>query len=162
MDETHDLGRGAYLDKNGYKPHRDLYLSHLAKVVDMVKAYGLRPMMWSDMFFSMARLRGEGLAEYEGDSSLLYEIAKLIPNGVQQVFWDYYHPEEKFYKVNLERHDIIGENTMFAGGIWAWGGHSIHFSRSKRNTVAALRACRECGTKEVIATVCTTVPRLVR
>ena len=153
MDETHDLGRGAYLDKNGYKPHRDLYLSHLAKVVDMVKAYGLCPMMWSDMFFGMARLRGEGLAEYEGDAEVLSEIAKLVPDGIQQVFWDYYHPEEKFYKVNLERHDIIGENTMFAGGIWAWGGHSIHFSRSRRNTKAALLACREHGTKEVIATV---------
>ena len=153
MDETHDLGRGAYLDKNGYKPHRDVYLAHLKKVTEMVKSYGLEPMMWSDMFFNMARLRSDGLAEYEGDAEVLSEIAKLVPKGIQQVFWDYYHPDEKFYKVNLERHDIIGENTMFAGGIWAWGGHSIHFSRSRRNTKAALLACRAHGTKEIIATV---------
>ena len=153
MDETHDLGRGAYLDKNGYKTHREIYLRHLGRVVEMVKSYGLEPMMWSDMFFGMARLRGEGLAEYEGDSLLLKEIANLVPDGVQQVFWDYYHPEKEFYKVNLERHKILCDNPVFAGGVWAWGGHSIHYSRSRRNTEAALNACLECGTQEVIATI---------
>lgn len=153
MDETHDLGRGAYIDKYGYKAHRELYLRHLGRVVDMAKSYGLEAMMWSDMFFGMARLRGEGLAEYEGDSKLLEEIAELVPEGVRQVFWDYYHPEKDFYKVNLERHRLLDENTAFAGGVWAWGGHSVHFSRSRRNTEAALNACLECGTKEVIATI---------
>ena len=153
MDETHDLGRGRYLDKNGYKLHREIYLEHLAKIVKMVKSYGFKPMMWSDMFFGMARLRGEGLDDYEGESELLSEISKLIPDGVQQVFWDYYHKEEEFYAKNIERHKLLGENMMFAGGVWAWGGHSIHFSRSLRNTVPALEACRKGGVKEVIATV---------
>ena len=91
MDETHDLGTGAYLDKNGYRDRADVYLEHLGRVVDIAKKYGFEPMMWSDMFFELAG--GRGCPTYDPKIVMTEDIAKRVPKGVQQVFWDYYHAD---------------------------------------------------------------------
>ncbi len=151
MDETHDLGTGAYLDKNGYRDRADVYLEHLSRVVEIAKKYGFEPMMWSDMFFELAG--GRGCPTYATSIVMTEDIAKRVPEGVQQVFWDYYHSDEEFYAVNIEKHKMLGENTMFAGGIWTWSGHCPQFRRSLANTEPALDACKKGGIKEVIATI---------
>lgn len=153
MDETHDLGIGKYLDLNGYRERQDIFLEHLAKVVEMAKGYGFRPMMWSDMFFRLAGKNVPGFEDYDVRAQITEDIIKRVPEGVQQIFWDYYHPEEEFYAVNIDKHALLGKNTMFAGGIWQWSGHCPHFSRSLRNSLPALDACRKKGIKEVIATI---------
>ena len=153
MDETHDLGIGNYLEKNGYRERQDLFLEHLGKVVEIAKKYGFHPMMWSDMFFRLAGKNLPGFEDYDMRVEITDDIIRQVPAEVQQVFWDYYHPEEEFYAINLEKHKLLGENTMFAGGVWHWSGHCPHFSRSLRHTVPALEACRKAGVKEVIATV---------
>ena len=153
MDETHDLGTGRSLDLNGYTPRKDLYFSHLNKVVEMAKAHGFAPMMWSDMFFRMSASDIPDFQDYDVRTKLPDDIRSFVPEGVQQVFWDYYHPDEEFYAVNLEKHDLLGDHTLFAGGVWCWSGHCPQYSRSIRNSVPALDACRKKGTREVIATV---------
>jgi len=153
MDETHDLGTGKYLDKNGYRPRAELYFEHLAKVVEMAKSYGFKPMMWSDMFFRFDYKGHKSAGCYTKNSIITDDIAAMVPDGLQQVFWDYYNTDEAFYGNLLIQHDKLGENTMFAGGIWFWSGHCPQFSRSLRNTIPALEACRKHGTKEVIATI---------
>ena len=154
MDETHDLGTGTYLEKYGYRERRDLYLEHLKKVTEIAKFYGFKPMMWSDMFF---RLAGKGLeryGDYDMRVEMTEEIGKLVPEGIQQVFWDYYHPDEEFYAVNIEKHKrYLTEDIMFAGGVWLWSSHAPHYGRSLRNTIPALDACRKAGVKEVLGTV---------
>lgn len=151
MDETHDLGTGSYLDRNSYRKSEDLYLEHLTRVVKIVEKYGLKPMMWSDMFFELAG--GRGCPTYYPGIVMTESIASRVPKGVQQVFWDYYNPDESFYSINLEKHKMLGENTLFAGGIWTWSGFCPHFSRSLRHTVPALDACKKAGVREVMATI---------
>ncbi len=153
MDETHDLGTGRSLDLFGYHERKDLYFEHLNRVVEIARRYGFRPMMWSDMFFRLSAGKLPGYGDYDMRTVLLPNIRDLIPDGVQQIFWDYYRPNEEFYAVNLEKHDQLGENTMFAGGIWAWSGHAVQYSRSIRNSIPALEACRKKGTHEVVATI---------
>ena len=153
MDETGDIGTGTSLRRNGYRPQHELYLEHLARVVEIVHAHGFSPMMWSDMFF---RLSANGLAGYEDYDmrvTVSDEIAALIPKGVTQVYWDYYHEDEAFYAKNIESHRKLGKDTIFAGGVWLWSGHAPLFDRSLRNTVPALDACRKGGIEEVLATV---------
>ena len=125
MDETHDLGTGQYLDLNGYRERQNIFLEHLAKVVEMAKGYGFKPMMWSDMFFRLAGKGIPGYEDYDVRVDITEDIIRRVPEGVQQVFWDYYHPEEEFYTVNIEKHALLGQNTMFAGGVWLpeWSGH---------------------------------------
>ena len=153
MDETHSLGTGKSLDKDGYHPREELYLQHLNRVSEMAIAHGFKPMMWSDMFFRMSGGQLEGYADYDKRTVLRDDIADFVPRGVQQVFWDYYNPDEEFYSVNIDKHRRLGENTLFAGGVWTWSGHCPLFSRSLAHTIPALDACRKKGIKEVLATV---------
>ncbi len=157
MDETHDIGTGAYLKKYGYKDGTDIYLEHLAKVIKMCEAHGLKPMMWSDMFFRLAGRKLPKYADYmlevEFDEELIEKI-KEHTKGIQQVFWDYYRSFEEFYTGNLEKHEMLfGDNVLFAGGVWTWSGHCPLYTRSIKNTVPALDACRKKGVQEIFATM---------
>ena len=153
LDETHALGSGQYLDKNGYRPREEIYFEHLGRVAAIAEKYGLSPMMWSDMFFRMAGKGLRGFKEYDPRIVLRDDIGDSIPKNVQQVFWDYYNAEESFYTSGIEQHKKLGEKTMFAGGVWFWSGHCPFFSRSINHTVPALEACRKKGIREVLATV---------
>lgn len=154
MDETHDLGTGRFLDKYGYKDRQDIYFEHLGKVISLCHEYGFKPMMWSDMFFKLAGRGIEGFYDYHPDVLFTDEVKAKIPEGIQQVFWDYYNPDEKFYSTNIEKHrDLFGPDTVFAGGVWMWSGHCPLYSRSLSFTIPALEACKKGGIREVIATV---------
>ncbi len=157
MDETHDIGTGAYLKKYGYKDGVDIYLEHLAKVIKMCEAHGLKPMMWSDMFFRLAGRKLPKYSDYSLDVEFDNELIEKIQNsskGIQQVFWDYYRSNEEFYAVNLEKHEMLfGDDVLFAGGVWTWSGHCPLYTRSIKNTVPALDACRQKRVQEIFATM---------
>ncbi len=153
MDETHDLGTGAYLDKNGYRERSEIFLEHLNRVTEMATAMGFKPMMWSDMFFRLAGKDIPDFVDYDMRTVISDDIKSKIPEGIQHVFWDYYHPNEDFYAVNIEKHKSFCKNTVFAGGIWLWSSLCPHYSASDKCTYPALDACKKGGIKEIIATV---------
>jgi len=155
MDETHDLGQGRHEEIFGHEDRKEIYFRHLKKVSAMAAELGLEPMMWSDMFFRMAAADQKlaDFSDYDVRVKLPGDIGKLVPSNVTPVFWDYYNADEAFYASNLEKHKLFGRDTVFAGGIWCWGGFAPQFSRSFRNSLPALEACRKAGTTGVIATV---------
>ncbi len=154
LDETMDLGLGAYLKKNGYRIGHEIYLEHLNKVTKMALDHGFAPMMWSDMFFRFAGKNIPGYYDYHPDVVMTDEIAALVPKGVQQVFWDYYRPSEEFYATNIAKHKKhFGENVMYAGAVWLWDGYCPQFRRSLMSTYPALEACRKGGVREVLTTI---------
>ena len=154
MDEAFDLGRGASIDTFGYQDRHNIFFNHLERVIEMAHAHGFEPMMWSDMFFRLIGENMPGYIDYDRRVQFTDEIKALVPKGIQQVFWDYYNPEEEFYTENIDKHnEYLGGNIMFAGGIWLWGGHCPHYQRSLRNTIPALEACRKKGVKEILATI---------
>ncbi|NLC43158.1 MAG: beta-N-acetylhexosaminidase [Clostridiales bacterium] len=150
MDEAHALGLGQYLEKNGYRDQTDIFIEHLHKITDLAKTYGFKPMMWSDMFFRMLTTKK---VDYDADVVFSKEISDKIPEGIQQIFWDYYHDNKDFYTTIIDKHKDLGENTIFAGGIWLWIGGVPVYQRTLDNTLPALSACKEKNIKEVIATV---------
>ncbi len=153
MDETHDIGRGKYLDKNGYRAPEDIYFEHLERVINLAQENGLEPMMWSDMFFRLAGKNIEGYTDYHMLTEFSDEIKAKVPHGIKEVFWDYYQEKEEFYSANIYKHkDLFGEKPIFAGGVWTWSGYGPIFSRSVRYSAAALDACRKNGVDEIIAT----------
>ena len=154
MDETHDLGTGNYLDTYGYRERREIYFEHLTRIREMIRGYGLSPMMWSDMFFRLAGKGIKGYKDYDMRVEFSDEIRETVPKGIQQVFWDYYNASEEFYSVNIDKHyDLFGKDMLFAGGVWLWSGHCPLYSRSLAHTVPALDACRKKGVEEIFATV---------
>ncbi len=118
MDEAHMLGRGKYLDRNGYRPAHEIMLEHLGFVVGLCKKYGLSPMMWSDMFFRMAF----GGKYYVKEGDIPAEVAAKIPRDVTLVYWDYYTADRDAFTHMLHCHTALeGVPVAFAGGAWRWG-----------------------------------------
>ncbi len=153
MDETFDLGTGNYLETYGYKPRDDIYLEHVEKVRDLALKHGLKPMIWSDMFFRYAGKNIKPYEDYHRDVTFTPEIIDKIPEGVQPVFWDYYHDSQDWYDINVKKHQAIFKKDMvFAGGVWIWTGHCPLYSISFKSSIAALNACKENNVKNVMAT----------
>ncbi len=154
MDETHDLGLGNYIERNGFRERQDIYFEHLEKIRDMILSYGLEPMMWSDMFFRLAGKDIKNFLDYDRRVVFTEEDEKKVPKGIHQVFWDYYNANKDFYTENIDKHrQLFKEDPLFAGGIWCWSAYCPIYSLSYGNTIPAFEACKEKGIKEMIATI---------
>ena len=120
MDEAHNVGRGKYLDKNGYEDANSIMKKHLERVVAIAEKYGFKPMMWSDMFFRT--LNGGGYYIGEKTAHVTDEVRNSVPKNVELVFWDYYQDDKRAYDIMFERHAEFNNKTVFAGGAWRWKG----------------------------------------
>jgi hexosaminidase len=148
MDEAEFLGRGRYIDTHGYDNQDSIFLRHLQRCREIAHKYGFKPMMWSDMFFSIASEFG-----YSTEVDFSDEVKKIVPRDVDQVYWAYDPTDEKTYGDMIEKHREISDNVVFAGGIWTWIGPCPAYGKTIAATVPALNACMNHGVKDVIATV---------
>ncbi len=154
LDESDDLGLGAYLHQNGYATKGDLFFKHLARLGPMLKERGFEPMMWSDMIF---HFYGEKLPNFR-----CFDPRVVLPDdigekchGIRPVFWSYGDlGGENYDKIFAEHKKMPGE-TMFAGGVWIWSGFAPNYAISKKCTISALSSALRNGIKEVMATVWT-------
>ncbi|KKK39888.1 glycoside hydrolase [Mesobacillus campisalis] len=150
MDEAFQLGLGRYLDLNGYKNRFEIMNQHLNSVVSITESHGLKPMIWSDMYFRLGSKFGE---YYDENLDIPKEAIDSIPKDIQLVYWDYYHEEEEFYQTYFQKHKELGKDTVFAGGAWTWNGISPNYGRAFATTEAALTACKKEGIQEVFTTL---------
>ncbi len=150
MDEAHNLGLGKYLDKNGYQRRFDIMNKHLERVVGIASRFGLKPMIWSDMYFMLGSKSGN---YYDPESVIPQDVIDNVPMDVRLVYWDYFHADEEFYREYIRRHKKFGSTPVFAGGIWTWIGFCTNYSKTFKTSNAALNACKAEGVREVIATI---------
>ena len=150
MDETHDLGRGAYMDKHGYRSGFDLFNEHLAMVADICGKYGFKPMIWSDMYF---RLGSKTRNYYDPESVIPDAVAEKIPMTVELVYWDYYHSGRAFYRDWIERHRRLGKEPLMASGIWTWNKYWHDHGTTVKKAGACIDACYECNLKDLFFTM---------
>lgn len=150
MDEAHGVGSGLYRLRFGLKNPFEILCTHLDRVVELCAKHGLRPMIWSDMFF---RLASPSNHYYDRSSEIPKHVAAHIPKGVKLVYWDYYHTDEEFYTEWIARHRALGHTPVFAAGVWTWN----RFWAALPHTVATMRpgmdAARKAGLDEVFATM---------
>ncbi len=149
MDEAHDVGLGKYLTKNGYVDRYTILMRHLERVVELCKKYDFDPMMWSDMFFRLGSKTGD---YYDTEAVMPENIKELIPNGLSQVYWDYYHTDADTYQKLLNAHKAMGD-VIFAGGVWTWTGFAPRYNQTVMSTYPALKMCREAGVRDIFATI---------
>ncbi len=150
LDEAWKLGQGNYLLMNGYRSKFDIMNEHLERVLKISDKYGLKPMMWSDMFFRAASAAGD---YYDRKAVIPQEVLDRTPKDIQLVYWDYYNNDEEFYTDFIQRHKRFGSNPIFAGGIWNWAGFGLNYGKTFVTTNSALTACKKEGVKEVFATL---------
>ena len=146
MDEAANLGRGKYKNLYGDTPSIDIMCRHLERVCAICEKHGFKPMLWNDMFFTLA---GGGYCPQDGiDSSLL---SRISPN-VSMVYWDYYANRQEVYDDNLSKQAGLPNELIFAGGAWKWSGYAPGMYYSMNVSRLALDACRRYGVKRVFTT----------
>ncbi|MFB9326687.1 beta-N-acetylhexosaminidase [Paenibacillus aurantiacus] len=151
MDEAEELGRGKYLDKNGYRSRFDIMTEHLDRVLEITRRRGLKPMMWSDMFLKFASANGE--EHYDKHTQIPEEMARKIPKDVDMVYWDYAHQEQDDYEKLIAKHRPLGCNLAFAGAVWVFNTFGVNYGLSLGATDSALQVCKREGIREVYATM---------
>jgi hexosaminidase len=150
MDEAHDVGLGEYLRRFGVKRRFDILNDHLTRVLDLCKERGLKPMMWSDMYFRLGSKTG---GYYDKDCVIPQEVIDNIPKDVQLVYWDYYHKNQEFYELFIDKHMELGGKPVFAGGVWTWNRFWTDLPFAFTMTEASMKACRAKELDDVITTL---------
>ncbi len=148
MDEAFNLGRGRYLDNFPYEEPIHIMKKHLARVQEIIRELGLRPMMWDDMFFRAV----SGGKYYNLDLVITDEMKTVVPEGIQCVYWDYYRLDKTVYDRTIEQHQALCPDLVFAGGCWSWRGYALSWDKTLNTTIPALKSCREHGVGEVFMT----------
>ena len=148
LDETHGLGLGASLKRDGYREPIDIFVEHTKKVAEMCEELGLRPMMWNDMIFCFASKKHE---KYAKDTELPQYIIDAMPKNMDLVYWNY--EDETCGKTYIEKNRAIGNPVIFAGGVWIFGGALPDNKWSEFFHERALADCKACGLDEVCMTV---------
>ncbi|MDR2658211.1 MAG: beta-N-acetylhexosaminidase [Oscillospiraceae bacterium] len=149
MDEAHGVGLARYFERHGLVDRFELLNRHLAKVVEICEKYGMKPIMWSDMFF---RLGSKNNEYYDKDAHIPQSVIDSLPN-VSLAYWDYYHTDEDMYEFMLTEHERMNRPVVFAGGIWTWSGFLPQVKLTSATMIPALRACARHGVPTVFATM---------
>lgn len=146
MDEAFGVGLGAHLTRFGYEDPHSVIGRHLSRVLGICDKYGLKAMMWSDMYFHLdgRNYHSPGLPS---------ESAKAaVDPRITLMYWDYYQSREEKYADALYKHAQFPAPTVFAGGIWTWIGPAPDYPTTIANTVAGLTACAKAGIPLALAT----------
>lgn len=150
MDEAEELGRGIFLNKNGYKDRFELMSTHLDRVVKVTESLGLEVMMWSDMFLKLASDTGD---VYSKETVIPQHIIDQTPDSVQLMYWQYNATDINHYYNIIDQHKGFKRNPAFAGGIWVWNTFATNYGLSLKASEAALMACKEKGVEDVFVTL---------
>ena len=114
LDEAYLVGRGKYLDKNGYEDKTTVMSKHLYKIKEICDKYGLKLQMWGDMYFKKAY----GYVDAKG-AQTEYDI----PDGIDLVYWAYENLEKETYDNYFKSFkETFGDRITFAGGAKKWAG----------------------------------------
>lgn len=151
MDEAHMLGLGKYLSKNGYHSKMDIFLKHIDRVMEIVKKYDFKPIMWSDMFFKIA----SGKCTYEKlNTTVSFDpmTLKRIPKEMTLAYWNYSPQTADYYNSILEAHLAMGREIIFTGGFRKWVGFCPNLQFSLQASRVALASVKNHGIKKVIIT----------
>ncbi|MFH0796476.1 MAG: beta-N-acetylhexosaminidase [Candidatus Omnitrophota bacterium] len=149
MDEAHGLGTGEYRRRHGERRTFDIMNEHLARVCEICTRLGLRPMIWSDMYFRIGSKKND---YYDLDTRIPEDVVKNIPKNVDLVYWDYYHLDYDFYTRFIDLHRSLGKEPVMAPGAWNWGRFWADLPYAYLAVESCMRACRDKSVKEAFIT----------
>ena len=150
MDETQDLGRGKYLNLNGYRNPFRIFNQHLRRVNEICRKEGLSPMIWSDMYF---RFGNPDHQYYEWEKPLSKEVMAQVPENISLVYWDYYHTRQEVYENMIRRHREQGFEPIVASGLWTWPTLWYDHPHSIQTVPPCISACRKESVQELFFTM---------
>lgn len=143
MNEADHLRRRKYMNHlYGGQEASELMKKHLSWLVGECKKYGLKPLIWSDMYMR---------PNSNSEDTLLVDENSLF-SDVGLCCWDYYSEGKEVYKKNIRLHQKTGNPLLFAGGAWTWNGVAPNVSKAIKTSCDGLDACIETGVQDVFFT----------
>lgn len=137
-DEAFHLGRGKYIDENGYKSKHEIYFEHLQRVFEICKEEGVKPEFWADAFY---------------DTDIPEERVKSLFDGTQTpIYWDYYKTEYDFHHDKMKKLKDYAGKVSYAGGAWKWIGYAPDNQFSDKVHDVAFEAAMDCNVKDILIT----------
>ena len=150
MDEAHDLGRGRLMDLHGNQSVFDIFDRHLKRVEEICSSHGLKPMIWSDMYFRM----GNTTQDYYDRNTVIPDSVKAkVPQSVDLVYWDYCSTDEGFYTEWIQRHRELGHDPIMASGIWTWSRFWYDHFKTSAAVKPCVEACRKARLPQIFFTL---------
>ncbi len=150
MDEAWMVGRGRYLEKNGHRKAFDVFCEHLTQVCDLAEKYGLKPIIWSDIFCNA--LCAEMKAK-NGKGADLNLLMKRVPKNLELCCWEYHGLTPEHFDGKLSLHEKFQNPVWFAGGTLQDNrGFLPHLSYSLRICQAAITAAKKHNMDKLLAT----------
>lgn len=149
MDEAWGLGKGKYLEKNGYESMDVIMKKHLERVCLIAEKYSLEPLMWSDMFFAETTNH----KYYCGKTQMPPTAIDAVPKDVGLVYWDYYHTKEEDYDNMIYNHKQLSKNIWFAGSAYTSRGFLPNNRYSLKTMLPAIEACKKNKIKNFMVTM---------
>ena len=150
MDEAHGLGRGRHQTLHGQEDEASLMTRHLELVRSICVGHGLKPMIWSDMFFRMLNPEHK---YYDFTSPFPAGLKEQISPDVQLVYWDYYTTDVEDYRRMISRHRALGKEPVMASGIWTWSRVWYDHRQTMATARPCIEACRQEGVRELFFTM---------
>ncbi|KAJ1988950.1 hypothetical protein EDC05_004992 [Coemansia umbellata] len=145
MDEAYGVGEGRFKAIFGAQEGPAIFVEHLARVHEICKARGLRPMIWSDMLFCLAAKNNALYAYYDQSNNPADAFNKVegIPPDIDLIFWDYYHTQPEIYARKIQQHRELGcASPWMAGGAWTWSRLWCYLPFSFESNRASLAAAK--------------------
>ena len=168
MDEAMGLGMGKYFIKHGLTDAGEIMLSHLDRVMEILRRHGLKPMMWCDMFYKRAfagdtsfnqdygamKSELEKVTLCDGSETLAdMKFIKAFPSDAQIIPYAYDGLDDAYFDKLLSQSRLFCDSPVFAGGIWGWTSFCPNWRLTFANAINGLSACKRNGVREVFATM---------
>ena len=151
FDETHDLGRGKFLDLHGFERGFDIFVRHLKLVTAMCRERGITPMISSDMFFRMCN------PEHRYDdvgSEVPEEVRRELPPDLELNYWDYHHDDVDHYVRMIRRHrEYFQRDPIVSTALWSWKRLWYDHATTCRKALPSIEACRQEGIAEYLINI---------
>ena len=152
MDEAELLGRGKYLELNGYHERIDIFKRHMAEVCKIAKKYNYEMVIFSgDMPFRLATLNDN---YSDTQAQVQVDVSDFVPDIGVLEYWDYYKRDKEDYKALMNIHQQIKkEGAWYLGGVWTWHAFTPENYYSTRALRNSMQACRELGVENVAVAI---------
>ena len=137
MDEAEAAFMGSFYKLNGPQPKFEVLIKHLNRVTDICRKYGLKPMMWSDMFFRSTSATG---SYYDPTVIFPAELLEAIPD-VELVYWDYGVGGSELYDSMIKKHGELNRPVCFANSFHTHASPLVHAKSAWDCGHEGLRVC---------------------
>ncbi len=142
MDECWGIGRGnAFKENTPIKP-LEIYARHVARVAEICKKKGLRPIMWGDFVIGMS-----------GEKEMDDHETRILPKYMIMNYWNYNHQEKQKYLDEIKKYKKLDYDPIVSPGLQNWGRYWVNQDMVEKTVKPCMEAVHELGIKRVLMTM---------